>query len=70
MGFTIGISSWKIRWWLHGPIIGLLFVVLSGFIGLWIGDEWIDSLVTVGFQILFGFLIELITSLVFKARMP
>jgi len=70
MGFTIGISAWKISWWLHGLLIGLLFGVLSGFIGIWIDINWIEFLETIGFQMLFGFLIELTTSIGFKARMP
>lgn len=70
MGFVIGISAWEIGWWLHGLLIGLLFGVPSGFTAIWTGYGWTAFAYTIGSGILFGFLIELITSLGFRAKMP
>lgn len=70
MGFVIGISGWQVGWWLHGLLIGLLFGVPSGFTAIWTGYGWTGFGYTIGSGILFGFLIELITSFGFKARMP
>jgi hypothetical protein len=71
MGFVIGISSWKIKWWLHGILIGLLFGISNGLGALWMmempGITFV-SIIIIG--LVLGFLVELITSLGFKARMP
>jgi len=71
MGFVIGISSWKIKWWLHGMLIGLLFGISNGFGALWMTEICaitFISIIIIG--LVLGFLVELITSLGFKARMP
>ena len=64
IGFAIGISAWRLGWFLHGILIGFvgtlpmsIFTDLKGFITV--------SL----FGILWGFLIELFTSVIFKAPM-
>ncbi len=70
MGFVIGISAWKISWWLHGSLIGLFFGLTSGFASVWAGYGWgggFTLLLLTG--IIFGFLTELLTTVVFKAEM-
>ena len=70
LGFVIGISAWRIAWWWHGILLGLFFSLPSGFASLWLGYGWgkgfVPALVT---GIIFGFLIELLTTVVFKAEM-
>lgn len=34
IGFLIGISTWPARWWLRGPLIGLLMLLPPGFISM------------------------------------
>jgi len=70
MGFVIGISAWKISWWLHGLLIGLFFSLPLAFSSLWIGMGWGRGFaLTLVIGIVFGFLIETLTTLVFKAEM-
>lgn len=70
MGFVIGISAWKISWWLHGLLIGLFFSLPLAFGSLWIGMGWGRGFaLTLVIGIVFGFLIETLTTLVFKAEM-
>ena len=74
IGVAIGISRFALKHWsLHGTIMGLIFSLPAGF-GAMLGP------VTPGFShtmlmtstivmgMIYGFLIELITSVVFKAR--
>lgn len=64
MGFTIGISSLRIHWMLHGAFIGLIYgVVLAIFtqshgLGFW----WPLVLGPV-----FGFMVELCATVFFRA---
>lgn len=71
MGFVIGISSWKIKWWLHGILIGLLFGISQVFGALWMMEipavTFISIIIT---GLVLGFLVELIISFGFKAKMP
>ena len=64
IGLAIGISAWRLGWFLHGTVIGFLgtlpFAVNGG-----VGDFVKISL----FGILWGFLIELFTTVIFKAPM-
>lgn len=63
MGFTIGVSSLKVHWAPHGILWGFLFGVFLG-ISYWGQPQgfWVPW----GLVILWGFLIELITSAGFK----
>ncbi len=70
MGFAIGISAWKISWFLHGLIMGLIFRIPSVFTAIWVEKGLMDVLWTIVTGLAFGLLIELLTSFVFKARMP
>ncbi len=69
LGFVIGISIWKITWWLHGSLLGLFFSLPLGFIAIWVGFGWGGFALTLVTGIVFGFLIELLTAVAFKAEM-
>ena len=65
LGFMIGISALKLQWWLHGIIIGFIASIpmaipLFNDLNIFIG--------TLVMGIIYGFLIELITSVLFKAK--
>ena len=75
IGFAIGISALRLRHWaIHGPLLGLVFSLPLAFSGLMAPDNpefsrtgmWV---MTVVFGMIYGLLIELITSVFFKARM-
>jgi hypothetical protein len=76
IGFAIGISALSLgHWAIHGLVMGLLFSLPLAFSGLMAPaspefsktELWVWSLV-LGMG--YGLLIELITSVVFKARQP
>jgi hypothetical protein len=64
LGFTIGISSLRWHWVLHGLILGGIFGAILGFMAAGTGSQFIWPLI---FGFVYGFLIELITTLAFKA---
>jgi len=72
IGVAIGISAIKIKWWLHGPIMGFVFSIPMGFSSmLGAGGEYSPNmlfLMTVVMGIIYGFIIELFTTVVFKAK--
>jgi hypothetical protein len=70
MGFGIGISHWQISWWLHGMAMGFIFRLGFAFVPLWLGRPAIEILYIIVSGIFFGFFIELITVVLFKARVP
>jgi len=65
IGLAIGISAWRLGWFLHGIVIGFLGTLPMAVDGGNFGGFVKISL----FGILWGFLIELFTTVVFKARM-
>jgi hypothetical protein len=73
MGFAIGISRIRIHWTLHGILFGLLFSLPLAFSGLMAPESpefsksamFFSTLVMGG---IYGFLIELVTSVLFKAK--
>jgi hypothetical protein len=74
IGFTIGISSLSLgHWAVHGLVMGMLFSLPLAFSGLMAPDNpefsrtamWIWTVVL---GMVYGLLIELITSVVFRAR--
>ena len=73
IGFAIGISSVKIHWALHGILFGIIFSLPLSFSGL-MAPEMADFsksamfISTVVMGLIYGFLTELITSVLFKAR--
>ncbi|MFH1010173.1 MAG: hypothetical protein V1784_02925 [bacterium] len=69
IGLAIGISAWKLGWFLHGILIGFLGTLPMSVYGA--ADECgFGAFVTLSlFGILWGFVIELFTTIVFKAPM-
>jgi len=66
MGFTIGISSLRWPWAIHGLVLGGMFGFVLGIGALALGSEFIWPFV---FGLVYGFIIELITTVFFKAGM-
>jgi len=66
MGFTIGASGLKMHWAPHGIMWGVLFGV---FFTMVLVETPLGFWGPFGMTILFGFLIELITSVGFKLKM-
>lgn len=65
MGFTIGISALRMTWWIHGIVIGFIASIPMAFPAM----DRIDIMIgTVVMGIIYGFLTELITSIIFKAK--
>jgi len=74
IGFGIGISRFSFKHWsLHGIIMGLVFSLPAGF-GAMLGPENPEFnhttmfVATVVMGVIYGFLIELITTVLFKAK--
>ena len=70
IGFAIGISALKMKWWIHGLLLGLLFSLPLGFssmmaMGL---TPTLLFLFTVVLGMVYGLIIELFTTVVFKAE--
>jgi hypothetical protein len=69
MGFVIGVSVLKWNWWLHGVVIGALFSLPMGFNGMLAPTGgWSIFWGSIIMGIVYGFLIELFTTVVFKAK--
>ncbi len=72
IGFGIGISRFSLKHWsIHGIIMGFIFSLPAGF-GAMLGPEFSKTMLftsTVVMGIIYGFLIELITTVIFKAKM-
>lgn len=68
IGFTIGISVLKLPWWFHGIIIGALFSLPMGFSCLFVPEKGMFIMIwSIIMGIIYGFLIEFFTTVVFKA---
>ena len=67
LGFTIGISAIRLNWWLHGIVIG---AIASIAMAVPILPDVVIAVSTVVMGIIYGFLTELITSVLFKAKSP
>jgi len=65
MGFTIGVSAIRLNWWLHGIIIGLIGSIPMVFA---IMDQPGIVFGTFLMGTVYGFLTELITTKLFKAK--
>ena len=72
IGFAIGISCLKMHWTLHGLIMGLVFSLPMAFSGLMAETPGFSAnamfISTVVMGMIYGFLIELITSILFKRK--
>lgn len=74
MGFAIGISSFtKIHWAFHGILFGLLFSLPLAFSGMMADNPEFDKsamlIWTLILGMIYGFMIEVITSILFKAKL-
>ncbi len=68
MGFAIGISAWQIWWWLHGILMGIIFSFPMAFNVFFVPEKGLSIFwATIVTGIIYGFLIELITTKAFKA---
>ena len=65
LGFTIGISAIRLNWWLHGIVLGLIISIPMAIPTL---DRIEIAIATVVMGIIYGFLTELITTVLFKAK--
>jgi hypothetical protein len=65
MGFTIGVSALRLPWWLHGIVIGLITSIPMA-LPLMDKPEILTGTFVMG--IIYGFLTELITSILFRAK--
>lgn len=65
MGFVIGISALKMKWFIHGPLIGLITSIPMA---VPILNDPAIFLGTFIMGIIYGFLIELFTTKIFKAK--
>jgi hypothetical protein len=66
IGFVIGISGWRIHYLLHGSLMGLI-VTLSISIGILLDSVSGFLMFTVA-GLIYGFLIELFATKIFKAK--
>jgi len=73
IGFAIGISRFPLKHWaIHGIVMGLIFSIPAG-LGAMLAEtpemsaQWMFT-ATVVMGVIYGFLIELVTSVIFKAR--
>ena len=66
MGFGIGISRLKMHWALHGLLLGAIFGLPLSLAALQSGVR--GFLALEGASLIYGFLIELVASVIFKAR--
>jgi len=67
MGFMIGISALRLPWWIHGVVLGLISSIPMM---LPVLDKPGIAIGTVVMGMIYGFLTELITSVLFKAKAP
>lgn len=65
MGFTIGISAFKMQWWLHGLMIGFITSIPMAVPVMDRMDIFIGTFVM---GMIYGILTELITTKLFKAK--
>ncbi len=65
MGFMIGISALRMSWWLHGIVLGIISSIPMAIPTL---DRLSIAIGTVVMGIIYGFLTELITSVLFKSK--
>ncbi|MDW7681674.1 MAG: hypothetical protein SCK70_13995, partial [bacterium] len=65
LGFTIGISAIRLNWWLHGTVLGLITSIPMA---IPVCDRLNIAIATIVMGIIYGFLTELITTVVFKAK--
>jgi hypothetical protein len=67
IGFVIGISGWRIHYLIHGALIGLIVTLSSSII--MIPENTTGCIMYTVAGLIYGLLIELVTTRVFKAAM-
>jgi hypothetical protein len=67
LGFVIGISALKMKWYLHGLILGEIVGLPFFFFDLISGVSLLIVIGVLFINALFGLMIEFFTSIVFKA---
>lgn len=67
MGFMIGISALKITWWLHGILMGFISSIPMA---IAVMDQMEIMIGTVVMGMIYGFLTELITTILLKSKSP
>lgn len=67
LGFMIGISALRLNWWLHGIVLGIISSIPMA---VAVMDKPSIMIGTFVMGIIYGVLIELITSVLFKAKQP
>ncbi len=68
IGFAIGISVFKFKWWLHGIVMGFIFSIPMALQGFYVpGKEMYILFGTIVMGVIYGFFIELFATVVFKA---
>ena len=65
LGFMLGISALRLNWWLHGIVLGIISSIPMA---VPIVDQTGIMIGTFVMGIIYGVLIELITSVLFKAK--
>ncbi len=65
MGFMIGISALKITWWLHGIVMGFISSIPMA---IAVMDKMEIMVGTIVMGMIYGFLTELITSILLKSK--
>ena len=65
MGFMIGISILKMKWWLHGLVLGFIASIPMA---VTVADRMDIFIGTFVMGMIYGILTELITSVFFKAK--
>lgn len=73
LGFVIGNSAWRMSWWLHGLLIGFIVSLPAAFAVRLMSAQFemspdLAAVLVLVLGMVIGFLVELLTSVVFKAR--
>ncbi|MBN1348833.1 hypothetical protein JXJ21_05445 [candidate division KSB1 bacterium] len=68
LGFGIGISAWRMAWWLHGIVLGFIFSIPMAVSVLAEPKMLYIFIGTLVFGAIYGLIVELITSVIFKAK--
>lgn len=70
IGFAIGISILRIRWWLHGILLGAVISIPMGLGGFMVpGKEYFILISSIVMGMVYGFFIEFLLTIVFKTKL-
>ena len=74
LGFVIGNSAWRMSWWLHGLLLGFIVSLPAAFAvrlmpTLLAMSPDLAAVLVLVLGMVIGFLIELLTSVVFRAKL-